>query len=73
MTVNKARKKEAEITEVIEKGGGSSCEASDEDTIRITFRVPSELFKKIEAARKAKRGRVPRNQWLIEQVARAFE
>ena len=71
-TVNR-RPRNAEVEQVINRGG-TSPGASNERKERIfNLRVPDELVVKVDSLRKARTGQVSRNTWILEAIEDKIE
>jgi len=61
------------INEFISKGGSpvKSPEETNDDSHRLTLRIPKWLLAKIDIKRKERIGKISRNLWILETLAKA--
>jgi predicted HicB family RNase H-like nuclease len=62
------RPSNAEVSQVISRGG-SSPGAPDQEKERIfNLRVPEEVVNKVDMLRKQRTGKISRNTWILEAI-----
>ncbi|MEY2833001.1 MAG: hypothetical protein RLZZ574_2260 [Cyanobacteriota bacterium] len=73
----KPTKSEAEVIELIDKGGSPALTATTKkdkrDIIPVSLRLPSELSRRIEAVLQKRAFKLPRHTWLLEAVIEKLE